>query len=309
MNELQKSIVRTIVYFDIFNYPLTLLEIYKWLYADDARRIRGYSLVEVEEALSKMADKIETKNGFYFLVGRGANVEKRLRRYRQAEDKFKRAIKFIKILKLIPFIKLIAVCNSLAYSNSGDSGDIDLFMIVKKNRLWLARFLAVCLLKILGVRPKADSKQDTLDANFFLSEDSLNIENLKIADNDVYLTYWVNQLVPIFDVGGTYQKFQQANAWVKKILPNSFSYKMNDRRKVGLDWFVKTKRFGLGLLLNYGFWEELSKKYQLKILPQDLKEMMNQDTSVVVNEHVLKFHRQDKRAEYFKKFNSLVEKL
>lgn len=295
---MEQAILKTLVYFDIFNYPLTLMEVYKWLNTGKS----GYSLIEVEEALNNLSDKIEAKNGFYFLKGKEANIETRLQRYSEAEVKFKRAIKFIKLLRFIPFIKMIAVCNSLSYSNVAKEGDIDLFIIASPNRLWLARFLTVGFLKVLGVRPRAATKEDALDANFFLAEDSLNIKSLQLSGGDIYLTYWLNQLAPVFNPFNLLEKFQAANAWVKQTLPNGFGYVMNARRKVGLNWFVKTKRFGLGLLLNYDFWEKLSQKYQLKIMPQDLKEMMNNDTRVAVNQNVLKFHREDRRAEYFKKY-------
>lgn len=309
MSELQRSIIRAVVYFDIFDYPLTLVEIWKWLYTDNTdlkTDSHGYSLFEVQQELEKMTDKIETANGFYFLSGKSWTVEQRLSRYALAEAKFRRAIKFIKIFRFIPFIKMIAVCNSLAYSNSATAGDIDFFMIVKKNRLWLARFFSVGLLKVLGVRPKAQNKQDTIDANFFVAEDGLNIENLQIAAGDPYLAYWTNQLAPIFDVDGTYQKFQHANQWVKKILPNSFSYELNDRRQVNLSWPVKIVRLFASILLDYDFKESWQKKIQLKIMPVDLKQMMNQDTRVVVNNQVLKFHRQDRREEYLKKFKQVI---
>lgn len=309
MTELAKAIARTVVYFDIFDYPLTWVEIWKWLYTDNTdlkTDSNGYSLFEVLQELEKMTDKIETKNGFYFLPGKSWTVEQRLSRYALAEAKFRRAIKFIKIFRFIPFIKMIAVCNSLAYSNSDPAGDIDFFIIVKKNRLWLARFLAVGLLKVLGVRPQASNKKDTIDANFFVAEDGLNIANLQIAAGDPYLAYWANQLVPIFDMDGVYQKFQQANTWVKNILPNSFSYELNDRRQVNLTWPVKAVRFLLALLLDYDFKEVWQKKIQLKIMPVDLRQMMNRDTRVVVNEKVLKFHRQDRREEYLKKFKQTL---
>ncbi|MDP2586392.1 MAG: hypothetical protein Q8P32_01310 [Candidatus Komeilibacteria bacterium] len=298
MNQLQQAIARTIVYFDIFDYPLTIVELWKWLYQPD----RSYSLNEVQEALDNLTDKIQTHDGFYFLPGKSRTVEQRLERYALAEAKFRRAMRFIRIFRFIPFIKMIAVCNSLAYSNSDPAGDIDFFIIVKKNRLWLTRFFSVGLLKILGVRPKAQNKQDTIDTNFFVAEDGLNIANLQITIGDPYLAYWVNQLVPIFDVDGTYQKFQLANHWVKRILPNSFNYELNDRRQVNLTWPVKLVRFLLALLLVYDFNESWQKKIQLKIMPPDLKQMMNQDTRVVVNNQVLKFHRQDRREEYLKKF-------
>src|SRR3989344_5226527 len=316
MNELSQAVLGTLAYFDIFGYPLTLVEIWKWLNTDKSPINHGwhtdnppithrYGLLDIEVTLGQLTDKIETKNGFYFLKGRQEIIEKRLKRYGYAEDKFKRAVKFIKILRFIPFIKMIAVCNTLAYSNASPEGDIDLFIIAHKNRLWLTRLLTVGFLKIFRVRPRDNNKMDALDANFFLSEDSLDIKNLKIGANDIYLTYWIDQLVPIYDTNNTYQKFQEANGWIKETLPNALGYSLNERRQVKKSLLLVT----CYLLLITGFLEKLAKKLQLKIMPQILKAMMNQDTRVVVNDQILKFHRDDRRAEYQEKFDKLLNSL
>ena len=303
---MERAILRTIVYFDIFEYPLTLVEIWKWLNADntdkDADKME-FSLSDVQERLDNFQSKIETKNGFYFLAGRQDLIDKRLSRYNLAEEKFKRALKFIKILRLIPFVKMIAVCNSLAYSNAAQTGDIDLFIIADKHRLWLTRFLAVGFLKLLGVRPRPESKQDTIDANFFLSAEDLNIRHSQINDQDIYLIYWIDQLVPVFDLGSHYQKFQAANNWIKQALPNALGYDTADRRRVDNNFFSRMVRFNLKIVLGYNFFEKLAKRFQLKILPEDLRIIMNQNTKVMINETMLKFHREDRREEYLKKVN------
>lgn len=309
MNELQAAILRTIIFFDIFDYPLTLLEIWKWLNITNGSPMAHQWLTDILEALNQMPDKIKTKNGFYFLAGRESIIEERLRRYGYAETKYRRAITFIKIFRFIPFIKMIAVCNNLAYSNSSSKGDLDLFIIVQKNRLWLTRLLVVGFLKIFGLRPTLAKKQDTLDATFFLSEDNLNLELVKIGQEDIYLTYWVDQLVPIYDAVNTYQKFQATNQWIKKTLPNSFGYRANDRRTVKNGLFSHLIIQPSNLLLNWSFLEKLAKIYQLKIMSPALKNMMNKDTRVVVNDGMLKFHRDDRRGEYQDKFNELINKL
>ena len=65
---------------------------------------------------------------------------------------------------------------------------------------------------------------------------------------------------------------------------------------------------GAGAYLLF-FWEKLAKSYQLKIMPQDLKAMMNQDSRVVVNEKFLKFHRHDSRRAVQEKFDESVSRL
>lgn len=321
MTELEQALVRTLAFFDIFNYPLTMVEIWMWLNTNhtqintnnsridtnNTRINHEYRVSDIDAALSRMTDKVESKNGFYFLKGREAIIEERLRRYGFAEDKFQRAIKFIKIFRFIPFIKTIAICNTLAYSNSAQSGDIDLFVIAKKNRLWLTRFLVVGFLKLLKVRPTEENKEDTIDTTFFLSDEDLNIKELQLQNPDTYLIYWINQVVPIYDINNTYQKFQSANGWIKECLPNTYGYQLNDRRLVSQNWFTKIISWKLKLLLDWQFWENMVKKYQLKVLPRSIKEMMNKDSRVVINDKMLKFHRGDRRAEYQEKYTRTLE--
>ena len=44
-----------------------------------------------------------------------------------------------------PHIKLMAVCGSVAYGSPKDTDDIDLFLIAKKNRLWISFLKALIL--------------------------------------------------------------------------------------------------------------------------------------------------------------------
>jgi hypothetical protein len=316
MNNLQIAIIRTVVFFDIFDYPLTLMEIWKWLYVTDGSQIARKYLADIENELTQITDKIEAKNGLYFLRGREQIIRTRLERYGLAEDKYRKAVRFIKILRLIPFVKLVAVCNNLSYSNSSAASDIDLFIIAEKNRIFSARFWVIGVLKLFGVRPAAESKRDTIDATFFISEDELDIENLrlKIEDQrskteDIYLTYWAEQLVPVYDPFNLYQKFQSANGRLKNYLPNAIGYELNRRRQVKRSWGVRLVNLFISLLFDWPFWEKVFKNYQLKIMPRLLKEMMNKDSRVVVNDKILKFHQTDRREEYRDKFNYLVNRL
>ena len=90
MNQLENSILKTLAFFDIFGFPLTEMEIYKWLntdgtlmtrgwHTDDPRMAHGCSLNNIRETLGQMSDKIQTKNGFYFLSGRESIIEERLK--------------------------------------------------------------------------------------------------------------------------------------------------------------------------------------------------------------------------------------
>jgi len=301
-----QAILKTIVYFDIFDYPLTLVEVWKWLYLDENRKV---SLNEVEEGLKQLSDKVETKEGFWFLKGRFEIIKTRLERYSIAEEKFKKLIKQTRILRQVPWIKLMAVCNRLAYSNTDEKGDIDLFIIAAKNRLWLTRLLVVGYLKIINRRPRPDNKKDAIDTNFFLSEDSLKVDYLGVdaegRDKNLSLVYWLDQLIPVYQTDNAYQRFLTANSWLKEYLPNSFGCQLNDRRTVKATLVSRIT----GWLLSWLIFEDLARKFQLKIMPLKLKEMMNKDSRVMVNGKLLKFHLEDKRENYLKLWQNKLNEI
>lgn len=58
-----------------------------------------------------------------------------------------------------------------------------------------------------------------------------------------------------------------------------------------------------------GFCERLAKEIQLRRLPARILDMMNKDSRVVVTDSVLKFHDNDRRAEYRDRWNALCREI
>src|SRR3990170_3073337 len=142
---LEQTILRTIVYFDLFSCPLTELEIWKWQFHESEKRKakrEKFELVEIVEALEKseaLKRMIDFRSGFYFLKGREGLVEERKRRYVISDHKYKRAKFWIGFLQYAPFVRAIAICNNLSYQNARNSSDIDLLVIVEPEHIWTAR--------------------------------------------------------------------------------------------------------------------------------------------------------------------------
>ena len=79
---------------------------------------------------------------------------------------------------------------------------------------------------------------------------------------------------------------------------------MVDRR------FVKErKNLFFYFLFNFifGSLESLFKKIQLKMLPPKIKELINKDTRIVINDRVLKLHVKDRREEYRKNYELRIK--
>ncbi|MFH1598568.1 MAG: hypothetical protein ABIB97_05935 [Patescibacteria group bacterium] len=314
LSDLEKAILATICYFDIFDFPLTSLEVWKWLFFEKEKEGK-VSFRQVQASLrqsSTLHDLIDQKNGFYYLKNRERIVISRLENYKVAERKFKKAKRFIKVLRCIPFIKMVAVCNTLAFSNAGDYSDIDFFIITQKGRIWLARFWASLLPRIFGLRPTKSDTQDKLCLTFFIAEDQLNIESLQYDSFDIYLAHWIAQVMPIYDRGKTYHRFIEANNWASHHFPNFLESSVAPRRKVEDNWLSRIIKLP-GQIVAFSFlghWQEsIIKKVQLKGLPDELKQIANQDNKVVINDSVLKFHDNDRRGKFKEMFQEKMEKL
>ncbi|MFH1232519.1 MAG: hypothetical protein V1651_01485 [Patescibacteria group bacterium] len=282
--KLKKAIIRVIVFFDIFDYPLTLSEIWRFISLK-------CELVEVFDILENGIEGISSQNCFYFLSGKEKNIIERLDRYNFADRKFKRAKFIVEIYKFIPWIKMIGVTNLFGSRNLKDSSDIDLFIITEDKRIWLTRFFCVGIIKLLGWRPQINNRRDKICLSFFVSLSALNLEKLRLDQDDLGFTYWLAGLTPLYDINKTHQKLINTNQWLINSLPNWQSNSQKQQNKA----LLKRSLFVNKL-------EQQFKKLQLKILPQKLKSMMNCDSRVVINDELIKLHSNDRREEYKKNY-------
>jgi len=303
LSDLEKAIISTIIYFDIFNYPLTSLEVYKYLLWPTGKKA-DVSLFEIKRMLETsplLKKRIQTKQGFYFLTGRETIISRRKQRYLIAEKKLLRARKFIKLLSKLPFVQTIHICNSLSYSNSREDSDIDLAIVCQPNAIWLTRILAVTLMELLGQRPSDEKMKNKICLSFYVSDDNLDLENYQSECPDIHFIFWQSQFLPIYQRNKN--SFSESNAWSRKYLPNQISQTANNRRAIYHD--SKTKRICENMLCRFlkNYLNKSAKKYQLKILPTKLKVANQQPTTdVVLENNILKLHANDRRQEYNQKW-------
>ncbi len=320
--KIEEAIVETIAFFDLFDYPLTDFEL--WQYC----KIKC-SLADIKNILTA-ANILKTEEGFYYLAGRSKIIENRKRRYNYSDCKFKRARIVAKFFKIIPWIKMIAVSNIIGANNLKQESDIDMFIIAEKKRVWLTRFFCAGFMKILGLRPRPGKEKNKICLNFYMSEWSMDLRKLMLGDNnigknnlgrnkawnlelgnwkfesDIYFIYWLVSLVSIYNIGSTYENLIKANSWLKEYLPNWQPVKMGRRRQAG-QGLSKIYHDIVDLLL--GGLEQSVKRWQLKKMPDNLKNIMNKDTRVIVNNKVLKLHIKDRREEYREKYLQKMNKL
>jgi len=301
LSPLEQSILSALVYFDIFEYPLTLLEIHRFLLrVGERERAQSCSLGEVRDALlesDKLKSVIRFKNGFFYLRGREHKIRTRAQRLIFSISKYRRAARVAWLLSLVPFVRLVGVCNSLAYSNARAESDIDLFIITKPGGIWWARAFSLLILKLLRLRVGQGGVKDKICLSFFADSEHLNLEAIKLGEADVYLPIWLATLYPLYDAGACYQKLWQANRALAKYLPESTPVLPHPAR-------IRTNR-PMGklvieaLLKPFGF---AVAAVQQRAFPKEIQKLLNKDTRVRVESGFLKFHTNDRRAEYSRLF-------
>lgn len=212
---MKKAILSTLAYADVFDYPLTPGELYRFLIADKALNYSRF-----RQALTRMntnEKQIDTNGEYFFLRDRRKIVVTRKKREKWSQGKLRIAKQVANWLKLIPTIKMVAVTGALAMGNSDKEDDIDLLIVTSKNRLWLTRGLVVTFLCLTGLYRRPGKIKDKICPNMFLDEKHLEVPK---KEQDLFSAHEVCQLKPIWDKDNCYQKFLKANLWSKKYLAN-----------------------------------------------------------------------------------------
>lgn len=239
---LEEAILKTLAYSDIFDYPLTLDELHKYLTLPATKD-------EIKLCIENM-NQIDFAENYFYLSGRAEILQTRKRREIKSQKIFKRAMFYGKIIGKFPFVKMVALTGSLAMLNLSKEIDMDFMLITKSNRLWLARALAVTfgrLMRLLG---------DRICINLLISEN-----NLHWSQHDLYSAREICQMIPISGFE-TYHDFRVANSWTREFLPNAMesSSLLLDMQRLASPYQKQKQASALQIL------ENLAMKIQLRII-------------------------------------------
>lgn len=199
------SILKVLVYFDLFHYPLKPGEIKSFLDqpADD-------------DALNNTLNKLlETKqvfqlDEFYSLRYEPFLAERRRKGNAEAEKLLKKASGIAKWFYKFPYVRGVGVSGSVSKNYADENADIDYFIITKANRLWIARTLLHLFKKI----PFLKNRHRYYCMNYFVDEAGLVIE-----EKNIYTATELFTLVPLAG-NGSIKEFFYSNDWAFNFFPN-----------------------------------------------------------------------------------------
>jgi hypothetical protein len=201
-----EAILQTLVYADIFDYPLTPHEIHYYLIAKPATR----DAVQAALAGSPwLAGRIQRDNGYVMLRGRGAIGAQREARRRSSAALWPAARRWAAVMGCLPFVRMVAVTGALAVDNAPAGDDIDFMIVSAADRVWLARALAVVVVRL------ARRTGVGLCPNYVLAETALEQQR-----QDLFVAHDLVQMVPL--VGQEVAEgMLRANPWTRDYLPHA----------------------------------------------------------------------------------------
>jgi len=304
------SIIDTLAWFDIFDTPLTKEEVYTWLWNGSWGLGTREELYDV---LSGMRERgqLGYEHGFYCLPGRESLVAKRQLATPVIDKKMDIAKRAVQKLRWVPFLRAVFVCNTVASASADECSDIDVFVVIRDGRLWLTRLFVTLTLTLFRFRRNKKHVANKICLSFFVTDSHLNLSDVTLGEPDIYLMYWIDQLIPVFDPTHVRADIMKQNAWAKQYLPNAFQpYILHPRWRVEESRVSKKVKRTLEAFWGSGYGdliEKQAKGVQEKKMAMNFGSIKDEpDSRVVISDTMLKFHENDRRAQFREEWRARV---
>lgn len=199
----EKSILLALLYFDIFNYPLTENEI---------ARFSPLALKEDwHRSLMNLIDRktIHHLNGFYSLHNDSFLASRRNVGNVLAQKKMGTARMFARLISLFPFVRSVMLSGSISKGYMDENSDIDYFIITATGRLWFVRTAMALFRRIFLFNSH----------KYFCTNYFIDSQNLEIGEKNIFTAIEASTLKPMFGKKYIYE-FHHANQWCNRFLPN-----------------------------------------------------------------------------------------
>lgn len=274
MDRVEVAILCTILYSDLFDAPLTLGELHHYLISEEP--VSKDRIIEVLETSAHLRQIIVRDGEFLALKEHSACIANKKTRRAEIEHKWSEALRYGDWFKYVPFVRMVALTGAVAARNPrGPDDDYDYMLITEPRRVWLARAIAIILVRIARLRGVH------LCPNLIIASD-----HLKQKRQDLYVAREIAQMVPLFGQY-MYQELREQNQWTSQFLPNAAIRSGNDELRWH-SWKTRLEHLLGGRLGDYlERWEyrRKAKRFQAQAALRS--------ASAEINENQVKGHFQD----------------
>jgi hypothetical protein len=195
------SVFHTLAYADIFNYPLTAEEVYRYLTSQKASR-EDVARVLADETLFTRVEE------YFVLRGREEIVKTRKRRAEFCVRLWLKAARYGRIIAMLPFVRMVAVTGSLAMNNTDEGKDVDYMIVTAPNHLWTCRALSLLVARF------AKLEDVNLCPNYLVTTNAM-----ELRERSLYVAHELAQMIPLSGMN-IYREIRRLNVWIHDYLPN-----------------------------------------------------------------------------------------
>jgi len=224
MERIENAILRTVLYADVFDFPLTVGEIHHFLIHNEP-----VSLAHIESTLHNslfLADVLICEDGYFARADKKDIIPRRLEREIAAEYLWPQSLNYGRWLARLPFVRMVALTGALAMHNAHEGDDLDYLLVTSIGRVWIARLFAVVLVRIVKLRTGV-----IVCPNYVLAENALEQQR-----QDLFIAHEIAQMVPLFG-HALYHRMRCLNLWADDQLPNAtVPYYGEEERSLGNSW-------------------------------------------------------------------------
>lgn len=300
---LSDRIIQTLKFFDLQDYPLTALEVERYLIADkQPLRARLNEQFELEDTASPPSSvhldtillqlvalvqdgKIMQTHGFYTLPTRQHLVEQRLKNYSYGLQRERLIRRYVWQVKYLPFVRGVALGGSQALGLQKPTSDIDLLIITDPKYMWLARTFMVAYFQLFGVRRYGKKVTNRFCLNHYLAAPR-EVD----AERNLYKAMEYGRLRALVFAPVIHEFLNANSSWMKLFFPNM---KFREIEFVS----APTLQRILEAVFNNAFGEWVEKQ-----LAKWQSARIRQDQYVFVRTDELSFHPDSKHTELLQGF-------
>ena len=232
MTDLRNAVLATLAYYDIFDFPLTPLEVYRYLInpARIENRSDGVGEIQIGDVMTAL-DQLVTEertvecNGYYMLSSDRLTIyEKRIAKEKIAAVKWKKLLRIAYWFQAVPFLKAVLVSGSMAMNNADEKSDFDVLVIARSGRLYTCRVILSFIASLFRARRK---RYDLVAPDKFCFNHYITDQQLAIKHESLYNAQTYVNLRPMYVRGPVFEELYWENIWLNKYVYNfqpSFLY-------------------------------------------------------------------------------------
>jgi hypothetical protein len=203
---LENDILKVVLYFDVFRFPLTVSEIFHFLPSNSITP----SHVEAALRFPGLQDKVKSANGYFSLASAtGSYADERLEKERRARGLMRLARVMGKIIRMFPYVRGVFLSGELSKGIASKNSDIDFVIVTREGRLWIARTLLILFKKLFLFNRK----------RFFCLNHFVTEHHLRVEQQNIYSATEVATLLPL-ENDLMFSRYMLSNLWITGYFPN-----------------------------------------------------------------------------------------